>query len=41
MSTLNIVLTVVGVLWVLGIAAMVYAFMTAEENNDPDEWEGK
>jgi hypothetical protein len=41
MSILGIILWTLGIVWLIGIIATIYGIMTAEENNDPDEWEGK
>jgi len=41
MSILGIILWTISILWLIGTIVMVYGIMTAEDNNDPDEWEGK
>jgi len=38
---MSTILWILGVLWFLGTIAVIYGIMTAEENNDPEEWDGK
>jgi len=41
MSILGIILWALAIVWILGIIAVAYGIMTAEDNDDPEEWEGK